>query len=52
MTRALEFDVCQLTLGQRGFRKEQFPSSVKFVPMGIAEVTRLQQREGFAYVRP
>jgi intracellular sulfur oxidation DsrE/DsrF family protein len=37
--RGVRLDVCEITLRNRK-------------PSGVAEVTRLQQREGFAYLKP
>ena len=50
--RGVQFDVCEITLRNRKLTKDQFIEDVKFVPSGVAEVTRLQQREGYAYLRP
>ena len=50
--RGVQFDVCEITLRNRKLTKNQFIEYVKFVPSGVAEVTRLQQREGYAYLRP
>ena len=50
--RGVQFDVCEITLRNRKMTKDQFIEYVKFVPSGVAEVTRLQQREGYAYLRP
>ena len=51
-TRGVQFDVCQITLRNRKLSKDQFIHYATFVPSGVGEVTRLQQREGFAYLRP
>ena len=32
--------------------KDQFIEEVAYVPSGVAEITRLQQREGYSYLRP
>lgn len=50
--RGVQFDVCEITLRNRKMTKDQFIEYATFVPSGVAEVTRLQQREGFAYLRP
>jgi intracellular sulfur oxidation DsrE/DsrF family protein len=50
--RGVQFDVCQITLRNRKLSKDQFIADATFVPSGVAEVTRLQQREGYAYLRP
>ena len=50
--KGVEFRVCELTLKARNLKKEQFISDVKYVPSGVAEVAKLQYREGFSYVKP
>jgi intracellular sulfur oxidation DsrE/DsrF family protein len=50
--QGVRFLVCEITLRERGLRREQFLPEVKFVPSGVAEIARLQSREGHAYVRP
>jgi hypothetical protein len=50
--RGVRFDVCEITLRNRKLAKDQFIAEVSWVPSGVAEVTRLQQREGFAYLKP
>ena len=50
--RGVQFDVCEITLRNRSLKREQFISYSTFVPSGVAEITRLQQKEGFAYLKP
>lgn len=50
--RGVQFDVCEITLRNRKLQKGKFIPEATFVPSGVAEITRLQQREGYAYVRP
>jgi intracellular sulfur oxidation DsrE/DsrF family protein len=50
--RGVQFDVCQITLRNRKLDKSKFIPEATFVPSGVAEITRLQQREGYAYLRP
>jgi hypothetical protein len=50
--QGVEFRVCEITLRERGLRREQFLPEVKFVASGVAEIARLQSREGYAYLRP
>ena len=50
--RGVQFDVCKITLRNRKLKPEQFVPEATFVPSGVAEITRLQQREGYAYLRP
>lgn len=51
-SRGVQFDVCEITLRNRKLTKGQFIEYATFVPSGVAEVTRLQQREGYAYLKP
>ena len=50
--RGVQFDVCEITLRNRKLAKDQFIADATYVPSGVAEITRLQQREGYAYLRP
>ena len=50
--QGIQFDVCEITLRNRKMTRSQFVPEVTFVPSGVAEITRLQQREGYAYLRP
>ena len=51
-SQGVRFDVCEITLRNRKLTKDQFIDDVDYVPSGVAEITRLQQREGYAYLRP
>jgi hypothetical protein len=48
----VKFRVCEITLRERGMKRGQFLPEVQFVPSGVAEISRLQQREGYAYLKP
>lgn len=50
--QGVEFKVCEITLRSRRLSRDQFIDYVSFVPSGVAEITRLQQREGYAYLKP
>ena len=50
--RGVQFDVCEITLRNRKMTRSKFIPEASFVPSGVAEITRLQQREGYAYLRP
>ena len=50
--RGVRFEVCDITLRNRKLKRDQFIPEATFVPSGVAEITRLQQREGYAYLRP
>ena len=51
-TKGVKFDVCEITLKSRNLKKEQFIPEAKFVPSGVAEITKLQAREGYVYLKP
>jgi len=50
--RGVQFDVCEITLRNRKLARGQFIEYATFVPSGVAEVTRLQQQHGYAYLKP
>ncbi len=50
--KGVRFDVCEITLRNRKLTKDQFIADATYVPSGVAEVTRLQQKEGYAYLKP
>lgn len=50
--QGVQFRVCEITLRERNLRRDQFLPEARFVPSGVAEIARLQQREGYAYLRP
>lgn len=50
--RGVEFVVCNNTLVGRGIPADKVVLEAKVVPSGVAEVARLQAREGYVYIRP
>ncbi|HUF81658.1 MAG TPA: DsrE family protein [Burkholderiales bacterium] len=50
--QGVRLEVCEITLRERQLSRDQFIPEATFVPSGVAEITRLQQREGYAYLRP
>lgn len=50
--RGVEFRVCNNTLVSRKIDAAKVAMEAKIVPSGVAEVARLQAREGFVYLRP
>ena len=50
--QGVEFRVCEITLKSRKIDKKQLIEDVVYVPSGVAEVSRLQAQEGFAYLKP
>jgi len=52
MGRGVKFEVCEITLRNRKLKKDQFILGVEFVPSGVVQITHLQQKEGYAYLKP
>ena len=50
--RGVRFEVCEITLRNNNMKKDQFTMDAEFVPSGVVRVTQLQQREGYAYLKP
>lgn len=50
--KGVEFRVCNNTLVSRKLDPSKVVMEAKIVPSGVAEVARLQAREGFVYLRP
>ena len=50
--KGVEFRVCNNTLVSRKISPEKLVMEAKEVPSGVAEVARLQAKEGFVYLRP
>lgn len=51
-SQGVEFRVCEITLKSRKIDKSQLIEDVTYVPSGVAEVSRLQFQEGYAYLKP
>lgn len=51
-SKGVEFRVCEFTLQSRKLDRSALIEDVKYVPSGVAEVSRLQAREGYAYLKP
>ena len=52
VSKGVEFRVCEITLKARNIDKSKLIDEVKYVPSGVAEVSRLQIHEGYAYLKP
>lgn len=50
--KGVDFRVCNFTLLSRNIDKSKVHSEAKIVPSGVAEVSRLQSREGYVYLKP
>ena len=49
--RGVKFEVCEITLKNRGLKREQFIPEAAFTPSGVVRLTKLQT-QGFAYLKP
>jgi intracellular sulfur oxidation DsrE/DsrF family protein len=50
--RGVKFEVCENTIHLRNLKKEQFISEADFTPSGLVRITTLQNKDGFAYIKP
>lgn len=50
--KGVEFRVCNFTLQSRNIDPKKVIPEAKIVPSGVAEVAKLQAKEGFAYLKP
>ncbi len=50
--KGVEFRVCEFTLKGRNIDRSKVHPEAKIVPSGVAEVGRLQAKEGFSYLKP
>jgi intracellular sulfur oxidation DsrE/DsrF family protein len=50
--KGVEFRVCNNTLVARKIDASKLVPEAKIVPSGVAEVAKLQAREGYVYLRP
>ena len=50
--RGVQFRVCNNTLQSRHIDPGKVVMEAKIVPSGVAEVARLQAKEGFVYLKP
>ncbi|WP_353234436.1 DsrE family protein [Diaphorobacter ruginosibacter] len=50
--RGVEFRVCDNTLHSRKIDPSRLLMETSIVPSGVAEVARLQAKEGYAYLKP
>lgn len=50
--RGVNFIVCEITLKNRGIKKDAFILDVDFTPSGVVLIGQLQSREQYAYIKP
>ena len=51
VNQGVKFEVCEITLKNRGLKKEQFIQEADFTPSGVVRLTKLQL-QGWAYIKP
>jgi len=51
-SRGVVFEVCEITLKNRGLKKDQFIQEADFTPSGVVRVAKLQLQHGHAYIKP
>lgn len=49
--RGVVFEVCEITLKNRGLKKDAFIQEADFTPSGVVRIAKLQH-EGYAYIKP
>ncbi len=49
--RGVAFEVCEITLKNRGLKREQFIQEADFTPSGVVRIAKLQG-QGSAYIKP
>lgn len=50
--QGVQFKICNNTLEARQVPRDQIVDGVEIVASGVAELARLQVREGYAYIKP
>ncbi len=50
-SRGVNFEICEITLRNRGLKKEQFIQEADFTPSGVVRLAKLQGM-GHAYIKP
>lgn len=51
-SRGVQFEVCQITMKNRGLNKDQFILDADFTPSGVVRIADLQVKDHFAYIKP
>jgi intracellular sulfur oxidation DsrE/DsrF family protein len=50
-SRGVTFEICEITLKNRGLKKDQFIQEADFTPSGVVRIAKLQG-QGYAYIKP
>ena len=51
-SRGVRFEVCEITLRNRNFKRDQFILDAEFTPSGVVRIADLQFKDKYAYIRP
>lgn len=49
--RGVTFEICEITIKNRGLKKDQFIQEADFTPSGVVRIAKLQL-QGYAYITP
>ena len=52
VAKGVEFRICQNSMNALRLTQKDLIDKVQVVPSGVAEIARLQAREGYVYIRP
>jgi intracellular sulfur oxidation DsrE/DsrF family protein len=50
-SRGVTFEICEITIKNRGLKKDQFIQEADFTPSGVVRIAKLQT-QGHAYIKP
>ena len=50
--RGVRFEICEITLKNRNFKKDQFVLDADYTASGVVRIAQLQTRERYAYIKP
>ena len=51
-SRGVRFEVCEITLKNRGIKKDIFILDADFTPSGVVRIADLQAKDHYAYIKP
>jgi intracellular sulfur oxidation DsrE/DsrF family protein len=51
-SRGVRFEVCGITLKNRGIKKDVFILDADFTPSGVVRIADLQAKDHYAYIKP
>ena len=51
-SRGVRFEVCEITIKNRGLKKDSFTLDADFTPSGVVRIADLQIKDHFAYIKP